>query len=192
MTDFPLLSLRLQSFGEKISPLLLRADGDGAESGVLPSARFDPLDFAEWLPDIVLAVADPGEDFVYKVYGENVATINGQNLRGKSLSSWPNEVSTRIRDQAAWIAENRRPTIIRYLGKRFSNSLPRQLESRSVACEKLMVPVQWHGQVVDGFLSVTTELKPDEIQAGRTCKGAIGCQCVPPKPSCDCTIFANS
>lgn len=190
-----LFSSGLREFAAVLDLVGERTQDTTGVRGVLYKADFDPVEFACWLSKIVVAVSEDGGPPVYRIYGEDAAMLVGRNLRGRPITEWPRDVSDEIQTQFSWVRENRRPAVIRYLGNRFSRNIPGQIEERAVPCEKIMVPVIWlGGDDIDGFLSITSEINPEDIdsaRAGFAAFGAANCQCIPTKPRCNCTLFGG-
>lgn len=186
MLGLELASETVKSFADAVAKNARSVDG----TLVLKRSDFDPLLYAAWLPDICVGVADGTGAFVYKIYGENLASVNGRNLIGRSTAEWPDLVSRELLAQTAWTRRHRRPAICRFTGQRFSPSVPGQLDASRVTYEKLMFPMIWADREIDGFLSMTQPLTSDEMAAFRS-RADAACQCIPERPACSCALLVR-
>lgn len=125
-----------------------------ARGGALPArSQLDVVDLAEcWGDLVVLDVVDGGRDFVYRLYGTNVADAYGYDLTGLSVRALPPSAIPFFFDYYSAICVERAACFCRRA------SAP---EARVREWDRLSVPFAEDGQVVDRIFTAAYPRTPD-------------------------------
>ncbi len=119
----------------------------GKRRGRFMPARsdLDPLELKPWLGWLSLVrVVDDGADFVYTIYGTNMAWTSGLELQGKSIDALPPTTRLPVIESYRLACRLRRPL--------FSALIVRnELRQRRVL-ERVILPLSCDGQTVDRLM----------------------------------------
>jgi hypothetical protein len=111
----------------------------------MPARRdFDVFELRQWLGRLHLVqVAGGGEDFVFTIYGSDIAVLHGSDFTGKALSSIADPARESVRRAYAATCRSRAPLFVE------DDPLVRSSLTR---LENLILPLSDDGRTVDRIL----------------------------------------
>jgi hypothetical protein len=125
----------------------LAALWEGKRRGRFMPARsdFDPLELKPWLGWMALVrVVEGGADFVYTIYGTNMAWASGQEMQGKSVDALPPASRLPVIESYRLVCHLRRPL--------FSVLIVRNAQRQRRVLERVILPLSSDGCTVDRLL----------------------------------------
>jgi hypothetical protein len=119
----------------------------GKRHGRFMPARsdLDPLELKPWLGWLSLVrVVDDGADFVFTIYGTNMAWTSGMELQGKSITALPTTTRLPVIESYRLACRLRRPL--------FSALIVRNELRQRLVLERVILPLSCDDRTVDRLL----------------------------------------
>jgi hypothetical protein len=122
---------------------------------VMPArSEISVVELGPWLGNLILLEpAANGEDFIYRVYGTNLATLIRHDMTKKSTADLKPATRATVNAEYRVVVEHRRPY---YISRR------RTVISGQAVVSKLILPFSEDGVTVDRVLAGVYPLKIDE------------------------------